>query len=129
IGKSTGIMDVLAVKIAERKAAGEKYLALYTVPEHKLSGEIFKKGQDRGLAVASLHGRSYEGKTMCLDLPAVQEALKAGAPVEEAVCKSKGRSCAFYDECAFQAQKKLAASADLVVAAHNILEHQIPKEI
>jgi hypothetical protein len=60
-------------------------------------------------------------------MDAVDEAAKIGADIEKSVCKNKEHECGFYAQCEIQRQKKLTASADLVIAAHNILERKLPK--
>ena len=46
----------------------------------------------------------------------------------KSVCgKPDGDCCPFHPTCAYQRQKAAVAAADVVIAAHNIMFHEIPK--
>jgi hypothetical protein len=65
---------------------------------------------------------------MCLAPDAVADALSIGADIEQSVCgKPDGDCCPFHSTCAYQRQKSAVAAADVVIAAHNIMFHEIPK--
>ena len=88
-----------------------------------------------GLCVAVLRGRNADdpdapepGAKMCLAPDAVADAISIGADVEQSVCgKPDGDCCPFHSTCAYQRQKAAVAAADVVIAAHNIMFHEIPK--
>jgi len=116
---------------------------LWLVPTHKLGNETLTKMRELGLNVAVMRGREADepgtedpddGKfqRMCLNLPAVEDALEAGYDVEGAACGSPKEGmprCPYRDQCAYQRQKKVVAQADVVITSHQSLFHHLPKEI
>ncbi len=68
---------------------------------------------------------------MCLNLPAVEDAISIGHDVESAVCgsgKPGQPMCPYRGDCEYQKQKLAVAQADIVVAAHQALFHRIPTQ-
>ena len=144
VGKSTKARAELAEYIGKAKAAGRPHRILWLVPHHRLGAETLKDMEGLGLRVAGLYGRDADvpstgcaddderPQKVCLNLDAVDDALSIGADVERSVCGS-GRdgepACPYRSECFYQQQKKVVASADVVVAAHNSLFHRLPKII
>jgi putative DNA primase/helicase len=123
--------ELAAGFIADAKAAGLPHRVLYAVPTHKLGGEVSDRLAGLGLHVATWRGREAEdpetGAAMCLDLPAVQDALAAYQDVETSVCgKPGGTRCPFAGRCGYQLQKPAAAAADVVVAAHEAMLGKLP---
>ena len=132
LGKSSKVRESLAAFIAEAKAddrtAEQKIMqgalphrVLWTVPTHKLSGEALAAMDDLGLHVAVMRGREADvpgtgnaeddipPDRMCLNLPAVEDALRIGEDVERAVCgghKKGALKCPFYDQCAYQSKRR-----------------------
>ncbi|MDO9713769.1 hypothetical protein Q7A36_36000, partial [Paracraurococcus sp. LOR1-02] len=131
--------------IAEAKARGLPHRILFTVPTHKLGAEVIDRLDeiiDRlaalGLRVAPWRGRgakidpkaSDDSPRMCSNLSAVQDAIDALQDVEEAVCgKGDGPRCPFSGTCAYQQQKAAAATADVVVAPHEVMLGSLPAGI
>src|ERR1700722_14593106 len=72
-----------------------------------------------------------EALPMCLNLPAVEDAISIGHDVESTVCGSGKEGepvCPYRGECAYQKQKRAVAQADVVIAAHQALFHRIRKQ-
>ena len=134
-GKSSLARAALPQFIAELKAAELPHRVLWTVPTHRLGGEAEEAMSELGLCVAVLRGRNADdpdapepGAKMCLAPDAVADAISIGADVEQSVCgKPDGDCCPFHSTCAYQRQKAAVAAADVVIAAHNIMFHEIPK--
>ncbi|MGA7408033.1 MAG: hypothetical protein WBW67_25125, partial [Pseudolabrys sp.] len=134
-GKSSLARAALPQFIAELKAAELPHRVLWTVPTHRLGGEAMGAMAELGLRVAVLRGRdaddpdaSERGVKMCRAPDAVADAISIGADVEQSVCgKPDGDCCPFHPTCAYQRQKAAVAAADVVIAAHNIMFHEIPK--
>ena len=148
LGKTQETMREVAKRVATMKAAGLPHRVLWLVPNHKLAGQTLERMADQQIDVAVYRGRdaldpdhrdfadpdkSKEEKgRMCLNLPAVEDALKAQANVETAICGTgePGKpSCPWRNECAFQKQKHPAAKADVVIASNVFLFTPLPKEL
>lgn len=144
IGKSTAGRRVLPDHIAAAKAAGVPHRVAWLVPTHKLGSETQAEMEKLGLNVAVWRGREaavpgtgepedgIAGEPMCLNLDAVQDALRIGEDVERAVCGSgqEGKpACPFREQCAFQRQKAAVARADIVILAHQFLFGRLPREV
>jgi hypothetical protein len=126
--------ELAAGFIAEMKAAGLPHRVQFTVPTHKLGGEVNTRLAGLGVHVATFRGREAEdpetGTAMCHDLPAVQDAIAAYQDVEASVCgKPGGSRCPFAQRCGYQMQKAAAAAADVVVAAHETMLGGLPAGI
>jgi hypothetical protein len=132
IGKSELLRQAIIKFIAEAKRLGYRFKTLFLVPTHKLGQESESK-MPAGISSMVWQGRDAVrlGSTtekMCLNPVAVKAALDIGAPVETTACRKKIRgmqpiTCAFYEgkgQCAYQAQKEIAGSADVIFAAHEI---------
>ena len=134
-GKSMTAREALPLFIARLKAAGLPHRVLWTVPTHRLGGEALEKMDTLGLRVAVMRGRDADdpdatepGTKMCSAPDAVADAIAIGADVEKAVCgNSDGECCPFHRACAYQRQKTAVAAADVVIAAHNVMFHRLPK--
>ena len=145
-GKSTATRAPLPAFVQAAKAAELPHRALWLVPTHKLGAESLAEMQRLGINAAVLRGRDafvpgtgdpenfVVPERMCMNLDAVGDALAIGAGVEESVCGSatSGKpSCPWRSgpgQCAFQAQKPAVAEADIVIAAHQSLFHELAKE-
>ena len=147
-GKSRTTREALAGFIAKAKLTGVPHRVLWLVPTHKLGNETLEEMRQIGLRVAVMRGREAwdpdtidpeEGKPtiqMCLNIPAVEDAMEAGYDAEGAACgkpsKKKGESrplCPYHGQCAYQRQKKPVAAADVVIASHQSLFHELPTEV
>jgi hypothetical protein len=88
-----------------------------------------------GLRVAAFRGRDADDPDadepdvkMCVAPDAVSDAIQIGADVEKAVCGNPdGECCPFYRSCGYQRQKSAVAEADVIIAAHSIMFHPLPK--
>ena len=114
-------------QIVIKRIAASKLRYLYTVPIHELAGRVEQQFIDLGVSVAIFRGRDRDdpnnpGKKMCLNLEAVEAALKARTDVTKACCKYGKFECQFYRQCGYQAQKK--QKPQVWIAASNVLFHQ-----
>ena len=149
-GKSRTTREALAGFIAKAKAAGVPHRVLWLVPTHKLGNETLEEMRQIGLRVAVMRGREAwdpdtvdpdEGKPalqMCLNIPAVEDAMAAGYDAEGAACgkapKKDGSTngkplCPYHGQCAYQRQKRPVAAVDVVIASHQSLFHELPTEV
>ena len=119
--------------IAKAKTEGYPHRVLWLVPHHALSAEAFKGMVAAGVEVEVWRGRdaddpnSTDPKTgnpyqMCRDTEAVNDANAVGAEVDKTVCGTlTGAHCPFLATCAYKAQRDACETADVVIAAHNVL--------
>jgi hypothetical protein len=144
LGKSTATRRHLAKYIEEARRKGLPHRALWLVPTHKLGAEALDDMVAQGISVAIYRGRDavipgtgdaendQPPQKMCLNLPAVMDALAANYDVERSVCgsaKPGEPACPFRHDCSYQKQKIEAAAADVVVATHPSLIRQLPKKV
>lgn len=133
VGKTTTACKALPGFIKSAKAAGQPHRVLWLVPTHKLGRETLKTMRLLGIHAEMMLGRDAEmPKTgdpenfvaptkMCLNLEAVEDALKIIANVEQLVCgslKTGSRCCPWRkgaDQCGFQRQKEPVSRADVVI--------------
>ena len=130
VGKSRAIRRMIAHFIRRAKSEGLPHRVLYLVGTHRLADEA-KQRLPEGVTSAIWQGRGAvklgtDGEPMCLNLPAVEAAIKIGAEVEKTACRKAKRGadpiyCPFFALCHYQAQKALAEQADVVFAAHELL--------
>jgi hypothetical protein len=143
VGKSKAGREALAAFMTAARGS-IPHRILWLVPTHKLGNEALTAMEMLGLSVAVMRGRGAkvpisgppdpedapEPLPMCLNLPAVADALLIHADVEKDVCGT-GRfgepSCPFHHACECQRQKAAVARADIVIAAHQALFHRLPK--
>jgi putative DNA primase/helicase len=133
LGKSTEGIAMVANYIAKAKTEGYPHRVLWLVPHHALSAEAFKGMVAAGVEVEVWRGRdaddpnSTDPKTgnpyqMCRDTEAVNDANAVGAEVDKTVCGTlTGAHCPFLATCAYKAQRDACETADVVIAAHNVL--------
>jgi putative DNA primase/helicase len=138
LGKSTVARQGIAAVIASGRLGGRK--VIYAVPRHDLGQEQADAFRDLGINSMMWKGRHAPDPTpadperqMCLDPGAPFDALEVEQAVEQAVCRVKRRGdlhlCARYGECGYQAQKPVAATADVILCAHDSLFHEKPAAI
>jgi hypothetical protein len=130
VGKSRAIRRMIAHFIRRAKSKGLPHRVLYLVGTHRLADEAKQRLPD-GVTSAIWQGRGAvklgtDDEPMCLNLPAVEAAIKIAAEVEKTACRKAKRGadpiyCPFYKLCHYQAQKALAERADVVFAAHELL--------
>jgi hypothetical protein len=117
-------------KIAiEEIAQSGKTGIIYAVPTHKLGREIEQRFKEHGVSARVFRGRAADdperiGEAMCLNLRAVELALKLRADISETCCHSKGRWCQFYDRCGYQRQKAGRSPYIWIVASDLLFHHQ-----
>jgi hypothetical protein len=154
VGKSRAAREAMAGFITAARGDGRSYedkvmegalphRVLWTVPTHSLGNEALTAMEDLGLSVAVMRGREARvpgtedpengiaSMPMCLNLPAVEDAISIGHDVESSVCGSGKPGmpvCPYRGECEYQKQKQAVAKADVVIAAHQALFHRIPAQ-
>jgi hypothetical protein len=117
-------------KIAiEEIAQSGKTGIIYAVPTHKLGREIEQRFKEHGVSARVFRGRAADdperiGEAMCLNLRAVELALKLRADISETCCHSKGRWCQYYDRCGYQRQKAGRSPYIWIVASDLLFHHQ-----
>ena len=148
VGKSRAAREAIGGFVAAARGKGA-HRVLWLVPTHRLGDEALAAMADLGLSVAVMRGReatvpisAIPGTDddpddqppplpMCLNLPAVADALAIGHDVEKTVCGS-GKAgepvCPYRADCQYQKQKAAVARADVVIAAHQAMFHRIPKQ-
>jgi hypothetical protein len=99
---------------------------IYVVPTHRLGGGVVDLFASHGLVARTFRGRMANdpenpGSKMCLNLPAVELALKAHADVAKTCCKYKKQRCRFYDACGYQRQ--LQEEPQIWIVASDIIFH------
>jgi hypothetical protein len=143
VGKSKAGREALAAFMTAARGS-IPHRILWLVQTHKLGNEALTAMEMLGLSVAVMRGREakvpisgppdpedgLEPLPMCLNLPAVADALLIHVDVEKDVCGT-GQfgepSCPFHYACEYQRQKAAVARADIVIAAHQALFHRLPK--
>ena len=140
-GKSTAARAALPAFIEAAKAAGHAHRVLWLVPTHRLGDESLAEMRRLGINAVVMRGRGAnipgsigpEPQKMCMNLPAVEDALSIHMKVEQSVCgMPDGPSCPWRsgsDQCAFQRQKAPVARADVVIAAHQTMFFELSKEV
>jgi hypothetical protein len=149
VGKSKAVReaigDLIEAMIRDADSTTRRRV-LWLVPTHRLGNEALSAMEDLGLSVAVMRGREAkvpiipipgtdddpedgaEALPMCLNLPAVEDAISIGHDVESAVCGSGKLGepmCPYRGDCEYQKQKQPVAQADVVIAAHQALFHRI----
>jgi hypothetical protein len=124
--------------VADVKAAELPHRVLWTVPYHRLGADAEQAMLALGLDAMVWRGRDAidpdaddPDTKMCLATDAVADALKIGADIERSVCgdPDSDECCPFHRACGYQRQKAAAAAADVIIAAHNVLFHALPKAL
>ncbi len=130
IGKTRAAARAVADDIRRRRSEGDKSAALYLVPTHRLAEEVAELFRSQGVTARVFRGRGAddpdaEGFKMCLDMPAVEMAIKLHLTVSKACCKLKDPDtgvmyyCPFFGACGYQGQ--IAETPDVWVGAHDLL--------
>lgn len=132
-GKTDAIVRGAAIEIGAAKAAGGEKRFAYLVAEHKVLGSQIVERLDRiGVDAAHLRGMgdpfNPKPDDPCQNLESVKEAILATQPVRESCC---GPGCVVFDTVGCKHLEALdrAATAEVVVASHNRLMHQLPKKV
>jgi Bifunctional DNA primase/polymerase, N-terminal/Primase C terminal 2 (PriCT-2) len=100
---------------------------MYAVPTHKLGSDIERQFSDHGVVARVFRGRSADdpenvGSKMCLNLAAVEIALKCQADIARTCCEKHGNCCRFYDQCGYQRQQ--AAGPQVWIIAADMVFHR-----
>jgi bifunctional DNA primase/polymerase-like protein/primase-like protein len=82
---------------------------IYAVPRHKLGRKIEEQFTQHGLNVRVFRGLTADDpenpcRHMCLNLHAVELALRCHAPVSTTCCRYKKMKCRYFDRCGYQRQ-------------------------
>jgi len=111
IATGIGKTQIAIKQLAEKIHAGKIGLVVYAVPRHRLGAKIRQQFLDYGIDARIFRGRNAEdfdfnpGKPMCLNLPAVELALRCHADVSKTCCyKNRKTRCEFFDTCGYQRQ-------------------------
>jgi hypothetical protein len=101
---------------------------MYGVPTHKLGSDIERQFSDHGVVARVFRGRSADdpekvGSKMCLNLAAVEIALKCQADVARTCCEYHDKYCHFFDQCGYQRQQSPRPQV-WIIAADMVFHHQ-----
>jgi putative DNA primase/helicase len=123
IGKTRIAIEEIAKWIHEVRVGP----IIYAVPRHKLGCEIEAEFISRGINARVFRGRGAidpesPDKKMCLNLPAVELAMKCHEDIPTTCCKSKKMKCRFFGECGYQRQMS-AERVDVWIVAGDMLFH------
>lgn len=140
VGKSTSALQHAYRAIDAARAKGFRLRVLYSVPTVQLGDELAAKQHAAGRQAAVRRGREQPdpatgGKEkMCRNIPAVRDAMEAGASVEEAACRKRMpngtvRCCPFYESCGYYRQDAEQRDADIVFIPHDLLTMPRPKAL
>lgn len=127
---SPGVGKTKTVAYAISKAGPQRFF--YSVPTLALADEICLIHIKLGIDARVFRGRQADdpenpSNKMCLDLHAVEAALKLGVEVSKSCCVGTSPDnekvrCAFYDTCGYN--KQLEDKPRVWIAAHNVLFHE-----
>jgi hypothetical protein len=127
VGKTQRMIAQLAAHIH----AGKIGPVIYAVPRHKLGADIRQQFLDLDIDARIFRGRNaddpdFKGKQMCLNLPAVELALRCHADVSKTCCyKNRKTRCEFFDRCGYQRQMPAKGDKPQVwVIASDMLFHE-----
>jgi hypothetical protein len=114
------------IMVGEIAMSGQRGI-MYAVPTHKLGSDIERQFSDHGVVARVFRGRSADdpervGSKMCLNLAAVELALKCQADVARTCCEKSGRYCHFYNQCGYQRQQ--AADPLVWIVAADMVFHR-----
>jgi hypothetical protein len=134
LGKTQAALEAIADFIKAAKEEGRPHRVIFAIPEHILGVAVLARARALGIDAATWHGRQYvspDTGPMCSDYEAVKLAEEVSVDANKTVCGSitSDARCRFFFTCPYQAQRAPAASADLIVMAHNLLFHRLNDEI
>jgi hypothetical protein len=115
------------IMVGEIAMSGQRGI-MYAVPTHKLGSDIERQFSDHGVTARVFRGRSADdpervGSKMCLNLAAVELALKCQADVARTCCEKHGNFCHFYNQCGYQRQQ--AAGPQVWIVAADMVFHRV----
>jgi hypothetical protein len=132
IATGVGKTRIMIKQLATHIHAGKIGPVIYAVPRHKLGAKIRQQFLDRGIDARIFRGRNADdpdfnpGRTMCLNLPAVELALRCHADVSKTCCsKNRKTRCEFFPKCGYQRQMPAKGDQPQVwIIASDMLFHQ-----
>ena len=111
VATGVGKTQIMIKQLAEHIHAGKIGPVIYAVPRHKLGAKIRQQFLDHDIDARIFRGRNADdpdfnpGQQMCLNLPAVELALRCHADVSKTCCyKNRKTRCEFFDQCGYQRQ-------------------------
>jgi hypothetical protein len=115
------------IVVGEIAKSGKRGI-MYGVPTHKLGSDIERQFSDHGVVARVFRGRSADdpekaGAKMCLNLAAVEIALKCQADVARTCCENRWKSCHFFNQCGYQRQQ--AARPQVWIVAADMVFHRV----
>jgi hypothetical protein len=132
VGKTLITIAQIAALITRLREFGP---IIYAVPTHKLGTRIDEQFARRGVNAQVFRGRMAfdpsdpepdpdKRRRMCLNLPAVELAMKLHADISKTCCKHKDTECRFFSDCAYQEQLDTSDQrVDVWIVAHEMLFH------
>jgi putative DNA primase/helicase len=140
VGKSVIARAAAAEALALMRQRNDDRTVVVAVPTHKLGDEqatafnSLLRARRVGLDAAVWRGMEASdpqapGEAMCLNLPAVRDAMAAGLSVQTAACRRVipgvgDIKCRFYDRCGYQRQRQ--RKADLWLVPHELIYLEKP---
>jgi Bifunctional DNA primase/polymerase, N-terminal/Primase C terminal 2 (PriCT-2) len=107
IPTGVGKTQITVKEIAEWVRDAKGGPVIYAVPRHKLGRKIEEQFTAHGLNARVFRGRKADdpenpGTPMCLNLPAVELALRCHDNVTAACCRHKKQKCRYFDRCGYR---------------------------
>jgi putative DNA primase/helicase len=131
VATGVGKTQLMIEQLAEHIHAGKIGPVIYAVPRHKLGAKIRQQFLDHGIDARIFRGRNADDPDskphkMCLNLPAVELALKCHADVSKSCCyKNRKTRCEFFDKCGYQRQMPAKGDKPQVwIIASDMLFHE-----
>jgi hypothetical protein len=130
VGKTRITVEEVVEWIRDVKAEGA---VIYAVPRHKLGRKIEEQFKAHGLNARVFRGRTADdpenpGMPMCLNLSAVELALRCHANVTATCCSYKKMRCRYFHRCGYQRQMPAGGEkVDVWIVASDTLFH--PQEV
>jgi hypothetical protein len=132
IATGVGKTQLMINQLAEHIHAGKIGPVIYAVPRHKLGAKIRQQFLDHEIVAQIFRGRNADdpdfnpGRPMCLNLPAVELALRCHADVNKTCCsKNRKTRCEFFQKCGYQRQMPAKGDQPQVwIVASDMLFHE-----
>jgi Bifunctional DNA primase/polymerase, N-terminal/Primase C terminal 2 (PriCT-2) len=123
VGKTERVIEQLAKRLNDLKGT-----VIYAVPRHKLGMKIEKQFAKHGIIARVFRGRNADdpnnrGKKMCLNLKAVELAIRCRTDVSKSCCKSGSDECVFLKRCGYKGQDVDAETVQVWIVASDMLFH------
>lgn len=128
VGKTTTLIKQVVAHVRKLRDLGSDKKVLVVVPRHTLGDQTATDFRKEGVTAAVLRSRraktldpEYPDVQICYDLQAVEDAERAGEPVQSSCCKNDRHICPFFNRCGYQLV--LRQDPDVWIAAHEYLSH------